>query len=118
VISRFVRQFLFASLIACHAAVILCGPCLHALPGSTHEMGPTTKSHGPDDPIQSRRDASDHCLICHFVAQGQLTVEFSCYSAIQPSVESVVPTILASRPFSQRLPSSPRAPPAGELRWS
>ena len=116
--SRFVRQFLFASLIACHAAVILCGPCLHALPGSTHEMGPTAKSHGLGDPVQSRRDTSDHCLICHFVAQGQLTVEFSCCCAIQPSVELVVPSILASRLFSQLLPSSPRAPPVGNLRSS
>ena len=105
--SRFVRQFLFASLIACHAAVILCGPCLHALPGSTHEMGATTKSHAPDDPLQSRRDTSDHCLICHFVEQGQLTVEFSGISPIQPSVELAVPSIFASRPFAQLLPSSP-----------
>ena len=108
-IPRFVRQFLFASLIACHAAVILCGPCLHALPGSSHQMGAATKSHGPDDPVQSRRDASDHCLICHFVAQGQLTVEFSGSFAIQPSVEFAVPSILASRPSSQLLPSCPRA---------
>ena len=110
--SRFIRQFLFASLIACHAAVILCGPCLHALPGSTHELGAATKSHGPDDPLQSRRDTSDNCLICHFVAQGQLTVEFSGISAIQPSVEVAVPSILTTRPFAQLLPASPRAPPS------
>jgi hypothetical protein len=116
--SRFVRQFLFASLIACHAAVILCGPCLHALPGSTHHMGAVTKSHGPDDPVQLRRDASDHCLICHFVAQSQLTVELSGGCSIQPSDELVVPSILASRPFSQLLPSSPRAPPASNFSCS
>jgi hypothetical protein len=81
-------------------------------------MGAATKSHGPDDPVQSRRDASDHCLICHFVAQSQFTVEFSGVSAIQPSVELVVPSILASCPFSQLLPASPRAPPAGNLRSS
>jgi len=81
-------------------------------------MGAATKSHGPDDPVQSRRDASDHCLICHFVAQGQLTIEFAGGSAIQPSVELVVPSVLGSRPFSQLLPSCPRAPPAGDHRWS
>ena len=32
--SRFVRQFLVASLVAWHAAVMLCGPCLHELAGS------------------------------------------------------------------------------------
>jgi hypothetical protein len=110
--SRFVRPFLFASLIACHAAVILCGPCLHALSGSTHEMGAATKSHGPNDSGQSRRDTSDHCLICHFFAQGQLTVEISGISTIQPSLELVVPSILAPHPSEQLLPSSPRAPPA------
>jgi hypothetical protein len=81
-------------------------------------MGAATKSHGPDDPVQSRRDASDHCLICHFVAQGQLTVEFSGGLAIQPSVEFAVPSILASRPSSQLLPSCPRGPPADGLFWS
>ena len=71
---RFVRHFLFASLIACHAAVTLCGPCLHELPGSSHQIGLATKSHRPDAPAQSSRDSADNCLICHFVAQGQLTV--------------------------------------------
>jgi hypothetical protein len=116
--ARFIRQFLFASLIACHAAVILCGPCLHALSGATHEMGATTKSHDTDDPVQSRRDASDHCLICHFVAQSQLTIAFSGISAIQPSVEWVAPSIFAASPFSQLLTTGPRAPPANNLFWS
>ena len=75
---RSVRHFLFASLIACHAAVTLCGPCLHELPGSSHQMGLASKSHRPDAPAQSSRDSADNCLICHFVAQGQLTVATTC----------------------------------------
>ncbi len=81
--SRVGRQLLFFSLIACHAAVVLCGPCLHALPGSTHEMGAASKSHRPDHPLQSRSDSNDDCLICQFVAQGQLPVEFSPGSSPQ-----------------------------------
>ena len=37
--SQIVRHLLFALVLACHAAVTLCGPCLHALPGSSHELG-------------------------------------------------------------------------------
>jgi hypothetical protein len=117
VITRFARQILFASLIACHAAVMLCGPCLHTLPGSTHQMGAgaATKSHGPEDSAPSRRDASDDCLICHFVAQGQLCAAIRSELAIQPAIEFVVPCLLAARPSAQPLPSSPRAPPADAI---
>src|SRR5438067_11820785 len=75
--SRLVRQLLFAALIACHAAVTVFGPCLHELPGSSHQFGPASKADRPDDPTPSRRDAADNCVVCHFVAQGQLPVESS-----------------------------------------
>ena len=109
--SRFVRRFLFASLIACHAAVVLCGPCLHELPGSTHQMGTASNSHRPDHPVQSRGDSKDGCLICHFVAQGQLPVEFSRESSPQPIAELVIAASPVSLAVSSPLPSSPRAPP-------
>src|ERR1700677_80305 len=67
--SRFVRQLLFGSLIACHAAVTLYGPCLHDLAGSSHSIGATSKGHLPGAPAQSSRDTTDGCLICHFFAQ-------------------------------------------------
>jgi hypothetical protein len=116
--SRLVRQLLFASLIACHSAVTLCGPCLHELSGSPHEMGAASKPHRPDDPAQSRRDATDRCLICHFVAQGQLPIEFFCESSIQLIDELALPTLPVSRPLSNPLPSSPRAPPGIASRLS
>jgi hypothetical protein len=106
------RRFLFALVFACHAAVTLCGPCLHALPGSSHEPGAASKSHRPDDPSQSRRDAADNCLICQFVAQGQLPVEFSAGPFVQLISELVVPALPATHTLSTQLPSSPRAPPA------
>jgi hypothetical protein len=110
--SRFVRQFLFTSLITCHAAVVLCGPCLHELPGSTHQMGAASNSHRSDDPLQSRSDSKDGCLICHFVAQGQLPVEFSRGISPELVAELVIPALPVSHSDSSPLPSFPRAPPA------
>jgi hypothetical protein len=112
VMPRSVRHFLFASLIACHAAVTLCGPCLHELPGSSHQFGPVTKTHRPDAPAQSSGDSADNCLICHFVAQGQLTVASTCERSAPVVVDVEVPELPAARPLPHHVPSSPRAPPA------
>jgi hypothetical protein len=109
--SRVVRQFLFASLIACHAAVTLCGPCLHELPGLSHKIGPASSAHGSDDPIQSRGDSTDRCPICHFLVQCQLPVEFPVESSIQLIDELVIPPVDATQPLCYALPSFPRAPP-------
>jgi hypothetical protein len=109
--SRFVRHLLFASVLACHAAVTLCGPCLHALPGSSHEPGAASSSHRPDGPPQSRGDAGDNCLICQFVAQGQLPVEFCFGPSLELVSEPIVPAVPASHTLPLQLPSSPRAPP-------
>ncbi len=109
--SRIVRHLLFATVLASHAVVTLFGPCLHALPGSSHEMGAASKSQRPDDPSQSRRDAADNCLVCHFVAQGQLPVEFAFTPSVQQVTELVAPAVPASASLPLLLPSSPRAPP-------
>ena len=109
--SRLVRQFLLMSLIACHAVVTLCGPCLHELPGLSHKTGASSKVHGADDPIQSRGDSTDRCLICHFVAQGQLPVEFPSDSSPQFIDELVSSALSVTPPLSNPLPSVPRAPP-------
>jgi hypothetical protein len=110
--SRIVRHILFASVLACHAAVTLCGPCLHALSGSSHDQGAASKSHRPDDPTPSRRDAADNCLICQFVAQGQLPVEFSHGLSTELIAELVAPALPAAHALPRQLPSSPRAPPS------
>jgi hypothetical protein len=109
--SRFVRQLLFASMIACHAAVTLCGPCLHELAGSSHSIGVASKGHLAGGPLQSGRDTTDGCLICHFFAQGQLPVTFSSEPSIQQVDELAVPELPATPPLSNPLPSGPRAPP-------
>jgi hypothetical protein len=109
--SRSVRQLLFASLIACHAAVTLCGPCLHGLPGLSHKTAHVSRDHGSDDPIQSRSDTMDRCLICHFVAQDQLPVAISGESPDQFIDELATPAVCVTACSSHPLPSSPRAPP-------
>jgi hypothetical protein len=110
--SRIARHFLCASLIACHAATTLCGPCLHALSGSSHSFSAASKSDRPDDPTQSRRDSADNCLICHFAAQGQLPVAYSSAVAPHQVADLVVPVFPTFEPRTTQLPSIPRAPPA------
>jgi hypothetical protein len=116
--SRIVRHLLFASVLACHAVVTLCGPCLHALPGSSHAMGAASKADRSDDPAQSRRDAADNCLICQFVAQRQMPVETVCGLCTQTVAEFVAPRLPVSRTSSRQVPSNPRAPPAAATIWS
>jgi hypothetical protein len=110
--SRVLRHLLFASVIACHGAVMLCGPCLHTLTGASHGFGAASNAGRADDPTQSRRDSADNCLICHFVAQGQLPVAFSSAVATHHVAELVIPVLPKAELRPTHLPSSPRAPPA------
>ena len=112
------RRFLFALVFACHAAVMLCGPCLHALPGSSHELGATSNSQHTDDSGQSRRDGADNCLICQFVAQGQLLAEVFTATSFDQMNELVPPVAALSHPVSVPLPSFPRAPPFANFTLS
>jgi hypothetical protein len=117
--SRIVRQILPAFLIACHTVVMLCGPCLHELPGATHHpTSAASKPHRSDDPVPSRNDSSDGCLICQFVAQGQLPVELSRESLPHLIGEFVLSALPVSQSLSNPLPSCPRAPPNGLSRAS
>ena len=109
--SRFARRILFASVIALHAVVSLCGQCLHEFAGSSHQLGMTSKAHGPEDPARSPRDSADNCLICHFVAQGQLPVECCSQISISAIAELPPPSFPAARLVHTHIPSSPRAPP-------
>lgn len=111
---RIARQLLIASLIAFHAAVTLCGPCLHAMPGLSHESGPESsakKGHSFDSE-STHHTSADTCPICHFLAQGQLAVESSSIPAVQFVDELASPAHPGASPSSPHLPSCPRAPPA------
>jgi hypothetical protein len=110
---RIVRQLLVASLIALHAAIALCGPCLHELPGLGHDSsaGSQTQQH----PLKSSHDSGDNCPVCHFLAQGQLPVTLSCRlpaphagAWIKPFSSSI--TIVPAEPLSRQ-----RAPPIVQL---
>jgi hypothetical protein len=109
--SRIVRHLLFASVLTCHAVVTLCGPCLHALPGSTHEPGVVAKTDRPGDPLLPSRHTTDNCLLCQFIAQGQLPFEASIGITILPTAESAFLAVPTSDPIPTHLPSGPRAPP-------
>ncbi len=118
VMRHIARRLLFALVFACHAAVTLCGPCLHALPGSSHELGATSKSQHTDHPAQSRRDGADNCLICQFVAQGQLLAEVFTATSFDQMNELVPRVAALSHPVSVPLSSFPRAPPIANFTLS
>jgi hypothetical protein len=109
--ARFARHALFAAVIAMHAIVSLCGPCLHELPGASHELGAKSKVQCPGDSTRPPRDSSDNCLICHFVAQGQLPVESDAHIFAVAVAELPVPPLPHTRILHIHVPSSPRAPP-------
>ena len=111
VMPHMARRLLFALVLACHAAVMLCGPCLHALPGSSHELRATSNSQHADDSTPSRRDGADNCLICKFVAQGQVLAGVFTATSFDQVNEFVPPVATLSQPVSIPLPSFPRAPP-------
>lgn len=110
--SRHLRQAVFAALIACHAMVTLCGPSLHELTGSSHAFGPATHAHRSDTPAQPSRDTGDNCLICHFVAQGQLTVAASCDLSAPLVAPLNIVELPTARPLIHHLAPSSRAPPS------
>ena len=112
------RRLLFVLVFACHAAVTLCGPCLHSLPGSSHELGATSNSQHTDDSAQSRRYGADNCLVCQYVAQGQLLAEVFTATSFDQMNELVPPVAALSQPVSVRLPSFPRAPPFANFTLS
>lgn len=111
---RTIRHYLILAIAGIHAAVMLLGPCLHALPGSPHTPRPALAAdHGhraADHSPVSHRSADD-CPVCHFLAQGQLPIETAAGPVVQVVAElgPVHPLRLPSR--SCHNPSCPRAPP-------
>lgn len=103
-IRRFSR-LLIALVLAWHGFIVLGGPCLHALPGTGHHARPSSDGATP------LGDAPDSCVICHFVAQGQLASALvheplpeglAVLQLVEPRIDAPRPTL--------HLPS-PRAPP-------
>ncbi len=116
--SRLARQLLFAAIIAYHAIVTVCGPCLHELPGASHETSAAAKANRPSSPVAPRSDTNDHCLICQFVAQGQLPVEFAYNFSTFAIADLAIPDLPVSEVAAPALPSCPRAPPCVSITLS
>jgi hypothetical protein len=110
---RFVRPTLIALLIAFHAAVTLCGPCLHSVPGFGHgsSLDSSGKRDQAVDPAGTRHASMDDCPICHFLAQGQLPIESSRIASIRLVAEFEPLADPVSSPASPHLPFCPRGPP-------
>jgi hypothetical protein len=107
------RQVLISSLIAFHAAMMLCGPCLHAMPGLGHRGG--AKSAAAPDSIElsaARQELADDCPICQLVAQVQLPIEACEVSSKALLVGSMRDVAPVADVRSDALPSCPRGPPA------
>lgn len=79
VIPRRARQLLIHATVLLPVLVMLCGPCLHAVPGLGHESSPGNSGsdlgHGPDLHSTASHDTPGHCLVCQFLLQGQVVVE-------------------------------------------
>jgi hypothetical protein len=110
---RLSRHLLIASLIALHASVMLCGPCLHALPGWGHGDDAQAACDGKDVRAHAKAPhASDDCPVCNLLSLGQLPVDQTCELSA-PRRECLTPLAPADiPPFSLSRLSSPRAPPS------
>jgi hypothetical protein len=107
------RQVLISSLIAFHAAMMLFGPCLHAMPGLEHRAG--AGSAATPDSIEfstARQDLADDCPICQLVAQVQLPIESCTVCSTALLVGSMKDVAPVADVRSDALPSCPRGPPA------
>ncbi len=112
------RKALAASLIALHAAIMLCGPGLHAAPGLGHPSASRELPKGDETPSLSTVPpvGGDHCPLCDFFAQGQLPAERP------PAVADLLdrPAGPISRPACSPRPpilsSRSRAPPLSDDR--
>jgi hypothetical protein len=91
--------------------VTVVGPCLHELAGSNHQLGVTSKSPIPGDRSQPVDHNSDNCLICHYVAQGQLSTDRVCLAVVPLVFEQITPDCPALPPSLAATLSHPRAPP-------
>jgi hypothetical protein len=118
---RFARKLLIASRVAFHATVMLCGPCLHGVPGWDH--GPELSQAAADGdqlrgPAQGAHVSPDDCPVCHLASLAQLPVD--CASVPAARLVSAFKAETFSAPVTPSLhrPTSPRAPPAPSTHLS
>ena len=110
---RSARRLLIASLVVLHAALMSCGPCFHALPGSGHESA-LGMSRGGDrgrDPAERPHRPAEDCPVCHFFAQAQLPVEVAAVAPAQFHAEAGPRAAPPCPVLTSRTALRPRAPP-------
>ena len=105
--SRFVRHLLFGSVIACHAVVTLCGPCLHAC--RALRMNWARRPNRSDRTTLYNHAVTRRITACFATSSpGQLLAASSTGVSNQPVAELVGPVLQATYPAPVHLPSSPR----------
>lgn len=111
--SRPLRNALFATLVALHAAVTVCGTGLHALPGMGHDAGlrPLAKNDHSHGPGKSAHESADECPVCQFLAQGQLSADDDGGAVARRPGDPVTLAKAANDPVAPPGASIPRAPP-------
>ena len=111
---RFARQLLVASLVALHATVMLCGPCLHGLAGGDHGIGFSRQADADHvrDPVNAAQVLTHDCPVCHFLAQAQLPVDLVAMPSVQHICVLRPERSRTTIPPIRLCASSPRAPPA------
>lgn len=112
------RKALAASLIALHAAIMLCGPGLHAAPGLGHPSASRELPKGDETPSLSTVTpvGGDHCPLCDFFAQGQLPADPAMVVADLLDLPSGPIPLPACSPRPPILTSQSRAPPLSDDR--
>ncbi|MHC5540576.1 hypothetical protein ACYOEI_20335 [Singulisphaera rosea] len=111
--SKTVRQSLVIALATFHMVVMLAGPCLHAVPGWDHgaSAGAFATDHPSGETTSTPHANSDHCLVCQFLAQGQLIAQ----PTLQSTDERIATLVPLDRPSTishpSHAPSRLRAPP-------
>jgi hypothetical protein len=99
-------------LVAAHAAIVVAGPALHALPGLRH-TATSSECHSPTRPASLDHDSD--CAVCGLARLAAAPVALTCLPAAEP-VEH-----LAARPPFRLAPAAVprthlgRAPPRGLL---
>lgn len=73
---RPVRQALVLAVLAVHATFVVCGAGLHALPGLGHVSSLSSSGRAAATHSEGTNPTSaDDCPVCHFLAQGQMTID-------------------------------------------
>lgn len=112
---RAIATTLNLCLLTYYTAILLCGPCLHMLPGQGHasvvSASTVTEAHDSVS-VATTHESTSHCPICHFLEQAQERP-----GALEP-VEELPGVPFVPRLAAPILPSPPflfsrsRAPPS------